>query len=223
MSAIKFGESLSKFMIPIALLEKKPFVAVNGSRYYHRTSYKYLPTLVNVQSARTITLGYICFELCPFELCKWQFQWQNRVRSISLKPLRTSSWKSREILTNILSYCQHVTHVTLNVSTAAVTAIDNRWTLSVATSTVIVNKWTLIVATAIVIVNTWTLSVANTTVIVNNLTLSVSIAIAIFNTLRVTLIVATATFTVSKLTLSVDRYCQQVNTKHWNCNRYCQS
>ena len=32
------------------------------------------------------------FELFPFELCKYQFLWQNRVRSITLKPFKITSW-----------------------------------------------------------------------------------------------------------------------------------
>ena len=55
---------------------------------------------INQQSARTVTLGYIFFQLCPFELCKKQSLWQNRVRSITLKPFRISSWNFIELLTN---------------------------------------------------------------------------------------------------------------------------
>ena len=37
------------------------------------SSSKYQATFDERQIARTITLGYKCFKLIPFELCKWQF------------------------------------------------------------------------------------------------------------------------------------------------------
>ena len=38
-----------------------------------------------MQNARTITLVFILFELCPFELYKYKFLRQNRVRSVKFQ------------------------------------------------------------------------------------------------------------------------------------------
>ena len=51
----------------------------NPLSYLHETSYKYQSTLDDVQSARTVTLAFIFFELFPFELCPSQ----NRVSIVS--------------------------------------------------------------------------------------------------------------------------------------------
>ena len=44
----------------------------NGLSYIHETLYMYQPTCVDVQSARTVTLSFILFELFPLELCQSQ-------------------------------------------------------------------------------------------------------------------------------------------------------
>ena len=51
----------------------------NPLSYFHETSYKYQSTLDDVQSARTVTLAFIFFELFPFELCPSQ----NRISIVS--------------------------------------------------------------------------------------------------------------------------------------------
>ena len=54
------------------------------------TSYKYQSTLDDVQSARTITLAFILYELFPLEHCPSQ----NRVRTITGKPFKLSLQKT---------------------------------------------------------------------------------------------------------------------------------
>ena len=44
----------------------------NRLSYIQETLHMYQPTCVDVQSARTVTLSFILFELFPFELCQSQ-------------------------------------------------------------------------------------------------------------------------------------------------------
>ena len=61
-----------------------------------------------MQNTRTITLVFILFELCPFELCKQQFLRQNRVRSVTLKPFKVGNFI--QILSNIRRRAERKNH-----------------------------------------------------------------------------------------------------------------
>ena len=65
------------WVISLGTLFTKPMSALwleNRLSYIHKTFYKYLPTWVDVQSARIVTLSFILFELFPLELCPSQKQ-----------------------------------------------------------------------------------------------------------------------------------------------------
>ena len=65
------GDILCFPRAPVCLSHLCPFE--NHSSYLHETSYKYQSTLDNVQSARTITLVFILFELFPLDCHKIVF------------------------------------------------------------------------------------------------------------------------------------------------------
>ena len=68
----------------------------NCSSFLHETSYKYQSILDDMQSARTITLDFILFELYPLEFCPSQ-----NVSTLTWKPFKLSSRNFIKISVNI--------------------------------------------------------------------------------------------------------------------------
>ena len=64
--------SLWTLLVAVPLTKSCPLYNFKAfqDNYMNETAYKYLAPYVGVQNARSITLAYVYFYLCPFELCE---------------------------------------------------------------------------------------------------------------------------------------------------------
>ena len=69
---------LPRSSVCLAVLKSCPLLTWKTFKIF---SCKYQATLDDMRIVKTITLGSICFELIPSELCKWQFFFSSPVRS----------------------------------------------------------------------------------------------------------------------------------------------